>query len=268
MKGFGFKLPLWPAVRIWSTSEMARYLPGSIWQVFGRVRLIKPYGVNSVISSTAQILELCIFLFANVLIAGSCLLWYLAKISDARTRIALIVAICLMPTLAAVLHPKIFYGAANWILARIGKPPIVKRLRGWKLVKLLGYIILGLGWQSAAVFLIAQPVLHLKIDWWWMVAAAYCLGWIAGFLAFWAPGGMGVREYIFAVVMQVVTPPQIRQQFFPDPATFTATVIFLGFLLRLWTIAGELILWSASMALDHRGLMNRPDAPGRVVPAG
>src|SRR5205814_972799 len=202
----------------------------------GRVYLIKPYGVNSVISSTSQILELCIFLFANVLIAGSCLLWYGAKISaDPHAKRALIIALCLMPTLAALLHPKIFYGIANRILRKIGKPPITKRLRGWKLTKLLGYVILGLLWQSLAVFLIAQPVLHLKIDWWWMIAAAYCLGWMAGFLAFWAPAGFGPREWVFAAVMMVVIPPSIRDQYFPDRASFAATVYFLGFLLRLWT---------------------------------
>ncbi|HEY2842890.1 MAG TPA: lysylphosphatidylglycerol synthase domain-containing protein, partial [Bryobacteraceae bacterium] len=247
LKGFGYKLPVWAAVRIWSTSEMARYLPGAIWQVLGRVYLIKPYGVNAVISSTSQILELCMFLFANVLIAGSCLLWYLAKISEHKTRLALITAICLMPTLAILLHPRIFYGVVNRILSRIGKPPIVKRLRGWKLTKLLGYMILGLVWQSLAVFLIAQPVLHLKIDWWWMVAAAYCLGWTAGFLAFWAPGGIAVREIIFATAMTVVMDPAHRPAELSNPALFSATVIFLGFVLRLWTLAGELMLWCASL---------------------
>ncbi len=264
LKGFGFELPVWPAVRIWSTSEMARYLPGAIWQVLGRAYLIRPYGVNSIISSTSQILELCIFLFANVLIAGSCLLWYLAKIADHRTRMALIAAICLMPTLAILLHPKIFYGLTNRILARLGKPAIVQRLRGWKLVKLLGYIILGLGWQSLAVFLIAQPVLHLKLDWWWMVAAAYCLAWIAGFLAFWAPGGFGVREGIFAIGMSVVMNPAHRPAELSDPALFHATVIFLAFLLRLWTLAGEILLWCTSLILDYRGATNKPDAPGRI----
>jgi hypothetical protein len=265
LKGFGYKLPVWVAVRIWSTSEMARYLPGAIWQVLGRVYLIKPYGVNAVVSSTSQILELCMFLFANVLIAGSCLLWYLAKISEHRTRVALIVAICLMPTLAIVLHPKIFYGLANRILSRIGKPPIVKRLRGWKLTRLLGYMILGLGWQSLAVFLIAQPALHLKIDWWWMVAAAYCLAWTAGFLAFWAPGGFGVREFVFATTMTLVMDPSRRPAELSNPALFSATVIFLGFVLRLWTLAGELLLWCASLLLDLRGAMNRADAPGRTT---
>jgi hypothetical protein len=267
LKGFGFKLPVWAAVRIWSTSEMARYLPGAIWQVLGRVYLIKPYGVNSVISSTSQILELCVFLFANVLVAGSCLLWYAAKIShDPTARRTLIAALCLMPTLAALLHPKIFYGIANRILQKIGKPPITKRLRGWKLTKLLGYIILGLIWQSLAVFLIAQPILGLKPDWWWMIAAAYCLGWIAGFLAFWAPAGLGPREWVFAAVMMVVVPQQLRDQLFHnDSAAFAATVYFLGFLLRLWTIVGEVILWAVSLLIDYRGALNRPDAPGRAT---
>jgi hypothetical protein len=272
LKGFGFKLPVCAAVRIWSTSEMARYLPGAIWQVLGRVYLIRPYGVNTVISSTSQILELCIFLFANVMVAGTCLLWYLAKISDHSTRMALIAVICLMPTLAALLHPKIFYGLVNRVLGRIGRPAIVQRLRGWKLVKLLGYIILGLGWQSAAVFLIAQPLLHLKVDWWWMVAAAYCLAWIAGFLAFWAPGGFGVREYIFAIMMGVVMDAAHRPPELSDPALFAATVILLGFLLRLWALAGEVMLWVVSLLMDYRGTLNRADAPGRIIssltPAG
>src|SRR5205823_3434700 len=40
LKGFGFKLPYAAATRIWSSSELARYLPGSIWQVIGRVYLV------------------------------------------------------------------------------------------------------------------------------------------------------------------------------------------------------------------------------------
>src|SRR5205823_3029140 len=33
LKGFGYKLPYGAATRIWATSELARYLPGAIWQV-------------------------------------------------------------------------------------------------------------------------------------------------------------------------------------------------------------------------------------------
>src|SRR5207244_4971965 len=75
LKAFGYKLPCGAAARIWSASELARYLPGAIWQVVGRVYLCKPYGIPGSIASTSQILEICIFLFANVLLAARCLLW-------------------------------------------------------------------------------------------------------------------------------------------------------------------------------------------------
>jgi hypothetical protein len=63
----GHPLPIAPATRIWSTSELARYVPGSILQVVGRVFLIKPYGVRGSVTSVSQIIELMIFLLANVL---------------------------------------------------------------------------------------------------------------------------------------------------------------------------------------------------------
>src|SRR5439155_23808303 len=133
-----------------------------------------------------------IFLFANVLLAGGCLLWFGQKmLRDTHARPWLITALLLIPALGLLLHPKIFYAAANGILRRVGKPEIVKRLRGRKLVALLFWMMLGLLWQSVAVYQIVDPVMHFRADWWWVIAGAYSLAWIAGFLAFWAPGGIG-----------------------------------------------------------------------------
>src|SRR5690606_12960507 len=92
--GFGHRIPLAPITRIWSTSELARYLPGAIWQVVGRVFLLKPYGVRGSICSTSQILELATFLLANVIVASLCLLWYLAKMNP-QARVWVIVAMAL-----------------------------------------------------------------------------------------------------------------------------------------------------------------------------
>src|SRR5581483_1821637 len=46
LKCFGHRLPVAASTRIWSTSELARYIPGAIWQVVGRGYLAKPYGVS------------------------------------------------------------------------------------------------------------------------------------------------------------------------------------------------------------------------------
>jgi hypothetical protein len=265
LKGFGYKLPYAAATRIWSASELARYLPGSIFQVIGRVFLVRPYGVPGSICSTSQILELCVFLLANVSIAVACLLWFGAKIDD-HARRWLIAALMLVPALSLLLHPKIFYGIANQILVRIRKPPIVKRLRGRKLVKLLCITVIGLLWQSLAVYLITSKPLHLKIDWWWVVAGAYCLEWTAGFLAFLSPAGMGVREAVFVYTMLLVIPHEVRERYFNNDGALYGMLAILAFILRLWTITGELILAIFAHLFDFRGALNRADAPGRPQP--
>ncbi|MEO6435719.1 MAG: YbhN family protein [Tepidisphaeraceae bacterium] len=266
LKAFGHRLPYGAATRIWATSELARYLPGAIWQVVGRVYLARPYGVGGTIVSTSQILEVFIFLFANVLVAGSCLLWFGQKM-DPYARPWLITAMLLVPGLALCLHPRVFYGGANWLLARLNKPPIVKRLRGAKLVELLVWMILGLVYQGLGVYVITDPVLHLKLAWWWVVAGAYCLAWCAGFLAFWAPGGIGVRELVFVAAMQVILPQRVRETI-GDEARLAALLVLLGFMLRLWTVVGEGMLVAGAHLWDWRGALGRSDAPGRIGEGG
>src|SRR5688500_18091902 len=131
---------------------------------------------------------------------------------------------------------------------------------------LLLYMIAGLVLQSICIYLIADPVLGFKKDWWWVMAGAYCLAWVAGFLAFWAPAGIGVRELIFVTTMQMTLRMDVRERF-ADRATLYGVLVLLGFLLRLWTVLGELMLAAAACLWDWRGAWNHPDAPGRVTTA-
>jgi hypothetical protein len=191
---------------------------------------------------------------------------------DPNARPWLITALALVPGLALVLHPKIFYGAANMILKRLGKPAITKRLRGRRLVQLLFWMMAGLVVQSVCVYLIADPVLHFQKQWWWVMAGAYCLAWTAGFLAFWAPAGLGVRELVFVATMQMILPKGVRDHFANDGVTLAGLLVLLGFLLRLWTVMGELILVAVTLAWDWRGAFRKrngsdPDPPSEPPPA-
>ncbi len=267
LQAFGHSLPVAAATRIWSTSELARYVPGVIWQVVGRVYLVKPYGVRGSVCSVSQVLELAVFLLANILVAVSCLLYFGIKNVHGAARGWLFAACALVPIMALLLHPKVFYGIINEVMHKLNKPPIIRRLRGLELSGLLGWNVLGLLWQSLAVFVIVQKPLGLKIDWWWVVAGAYCLAWVAGFLAVWAPAGMGVRELVFVTAMHVLLPDSVRARFV-DPQVFAGFLAFLSVLLRLWTVAGEFILAAIAYALDIRGALGDPCAPGRVPMTG
>lgn len=262
LTGFGHRLPLAATVRIWSTSELARYIPGSVMQFFGRAYLARPYGVTGTICSTSQILELATFLLANIFVAVACLLWFFTKL-DPGAKPWLIAAMLLLPALGILLHPKVFYSIANAVCAKLNKPPITVHISGYKLIFLFCWSAFGLLVQSMAIWLLVGPGLHVKFAWWWRIAGAYCLAWTAGFLAVTSPGGLGVREFVFYFALRAVLPPAIKDQF-PSREILNVYLGFLGILLRLWTVAGEIILTSIAYAMDYRGALSSLDSSAPV----
>jgi hypothetical protein len=173
LRGFGYPLPVAPALRIWTTSELARYLPGVIWQVVGRAYLARPYGVSGTVCSTSQVLELVIFLLANVLVAITCLLWNGNKhLPHGAARLWLRAAMWLVPVLFLLLHPKVFYGLMNGILRRLGKPLITQQLGFGLLAGLLLWNVIGLIWQSFAIWILTAGPLDLQFTKWWVVAGS------------------------------------------------------------------------------------------------
>jgi hypothetical protein len=227
------------------------------------VMLANPYGVPRAVCITSQILELSAFLLANVVVAVSCLLWYVSKMEDPRTRLFFWIAIALVPLLGFFLHPTIFKGVVNGLRARFGKQPITMLPRGGVLTMIFVASIVALVWQSLAIWLLTHVGLDLKIAWWWRVAGAYCLAWCAGFIFPLAAAGLGVREVVFYYALLAALPAQIKYQFH-DESTLKTYIKFLGVLLRLWTVVGELLLFAIALIGDYRGFMNNPDAPGRT----
>ena len=266
LRKLGNPIPVAAATRIWSTSELARYVPGAVFQMVGRIYLIKPYGVRGSVTSVSQILELAVFLLANVLIAVACLLYFGIKNLNGAAHLWMIVAMSLVPVLLLLLHPKITYGLINYVMRRLKKPHIANPLTGWQMLGLLCWNMLGLLWQSVAVFVLTRQVLGLKLDWLWVIAGAYCLAWVAGFLAVWAPGGIGVRELVFVAALNFVLPREVRDRI-SDPVERQVVLGFLSLLLRLWATIGELILAAVAYACDYRGALGQPNAPGRVSAA-
>jgi hypothetical protein len=120
---------------------------------------------------------------------------------------------------------------------------------------LLAWSLIGLTWQGLAIWLLMEePLKDLPLAKWWVVAGAYCLAWCAGFLAFWAQGGLGVRELVFIGALSVALPPAVRARF-DDPEQLTGVIMFLSVLLRLWATSGELMLAGIAYALDWKGAM-------------
>lgn len=268
LKGFGHRIPLAAGTRVWVTGELARYLPGTVWQVLGRVHLIRPYGVSASVCSTSQILDIATFLLANLVLGMACLLWFWNKAADEGMRPYLLGGVLLLPMLTVLLVPKVFYGITNAVMRRLNKSPFSKhtRLRGKKLFKYFFTYLAGLLLQSLALWVLLGDALNIKIDHWWKLAGPYCLAWSAGFLlGWWAPGGIGVRELVFVGMVKLTMDAENRVGL-PEGQALVGYLVFCSVLMRLWTITGELLVASLAYAADWKGALGRPDAPGRVHP--
>jgi hypothetical protein len=263
--GFGHRLPVAAATRIWAMSELARYVPGAIWQVVGRVYLARPYGVGGAITSASQILEMAIMMLANVLVALTCISIAGMRQIPHEHRRWIFIAIGFLPVLVALLHPKVFYGLMNWLMAKFKRPPIPQALRKRQLALLVLWTILGLLWESLAIWILTSSVLHLPIGKWYVLAGAWCLAWTMGFsLGSVAPGGIGVREGVLVITLQFLLGPQWAAKNLPDPSLLPALAAYVAVLLRLWTLSGELFMAGLAFLADYKGACGLPGAPGRL----
>jgi hypothetical protein len=247
-------VPLVPAIRIWSTSELSRYLPGGLWQLATRVFLAKPYGVSSARCVSSHVTELAILLLANFLVGSICLLFAAFSRVQGDSKWWITLAMLVVPLITLMLtHPHAFYRITNGILNSLGKPPVEVMISGPRLVIMLLWNIVGTLLLGVAVWTVIADAVNLPLSGWWIAAGAYSVAWTAGFIATWAPAGLGVREIVFMGTLLLFLPPSLRQQIPAEALIGVAGLLAL--ILRVWATVGELIVVVVAYALDVNGAL-------------
>lgn len=251
---FGHRLPGAAATRIWVTSNLAKYLPGILSQLTVRAAMARPYNVDAATCTTTHVLERILFTIANIGFATVCLLLLgMGRIESDRARWWMVVAICVMPLLLPLLHPRVFYSVINRLVLASGRPRLQTKVSGWTLAACLLWKIAGLAFMSFTIWIFAHEPLALPLSKWWLVGGIYCVAWLAGFIAFWAPGGIGVREAVFMTLLLLALPNYTRNQFsIRDLAAFAGV---LALVLRVWSIACEILVTIVAYTLDVQGAL-------------
>ena len=177
---------------IWWTTNIAKYVPGKVSLIAGRVYVARRYGKGVVLESFVW--ELIISISSAVL-AGLFLL-DLEGFSFAAKGFLLSIAIAsLFPIISPKLTQKVvrkpfaMLGRGEWhaettMTRRIYSITLILMMLSWLLWGLAHkFILLGLG--------VDATLLHL--------IGAFSLAWLVGFSAFFLPAGLGAREGVFTV---------------------------------------------------------------------
>lgn len=225
------------AFQILYISNLAKYLPGRIWQLSSAVYFLYREGVPPEEAAAISLLAQLTTLIAGIVIALPALaLWI-----DAFNRGIIV----LISGILFALGLSIFILFPNWWIAilnrglKIFKRPSLQLRYPRRLV--LKYVLLYLGaWLllGLAFFLLVLALYPVPWSLLPLVIGAFVLAYVFGYLVILVPGGLGVREGILVLTLTLILPLSI--------ATAAALLSRVFFTMVEFLFAG-VALWSRSM---------------------
>ncbi|HEU4392959.1 MAG TPA: lysylphosphatidylglycerol synthase transmembrane domain-containing protein [Solirubrobacterales bacterium] len=178
----------------WGQPLLARYVPGSILYVLGRVLLSERAGVPRRLTIASIVYEQAISATSAVVVAA----YFIVKHPDLQGETWRWSVLLLIPLATALLHPRVFGPLANKVLKAFGREPLpaVVPLRG--VILLIAYYSLNWVVVGFGIYCVARSVTYIPFDDILLVASAQAVGYFAALVTLVAPAGLGVKDAAFA----------------------------------------------------------------------
>lgn len=238
MGSFGDPLGRLESAAIWFASILGRYVPGNVVMVAGRISLCRRRGIPAATTFASLVYENALILISALIVAAASVpLWPLFPYRG----YALVLA-ALAPVGLLCLHPAVFGRLANAVLRRFKQEPLGATLPFGRVLFLLlyyagGWVLLGLAFAS-----LASAVAPVNAGDLALLVGGYAFAWEVGFLSFVTPSGLGVKEGVLLLILNLV---------FPAPVS--AALVVLS---RLWQTLAELAAAAAVWTLARgRGFL-------------
>jgi len=173
------------AAKIWLRAESRRWLPGGVWGYASRATQVQALHVSPSVASASMLIELLLTMVAALFVVVPAALVYQREFLTSLTQ-------CVPTSIDTWLVANIVMGCVA--IAIVFRHKILHRSKS--LLKRFG-VLQGISLSIAGTIkaLLAEAVPPT------VVIAATSWAWVIGFLAIFAPGGLFVREGIFAVCL-------------------------------------------------------------------
>jgi len=199
LTGWGRGLDFWSAARIWTVSSLGKYLPGKVWAVAGMAVMAQRAGVGAG-PATASAIILQVLAIGTGAAVAALTGWSSLRSAYPGAEGGL-PALLLLSLLAVVvlLRP-------DWVrrLVRIAAPDVSVSLTPPPGAVAFGVLANTMAWigYGGALWLLARGLLPEAGLGLMPAIAVFTTSYLAGFLALFAPGGIGVREGVFILMLQ------------------------------------------------------------------
>jgi len=210
-------------------SLLGRYIPGNAGLFLFRIRAYKAgsqkkVGAALITEYISTILAACVLVIAGTLF-----------IPVSNPLLTKLIPGSMLVLLLVLLHPPVLKRTINSLLKLMGK----EQLDVFPAIRIVlavtaGYILTGM-LHGLAMFLLLRMLTPMGLASYPIVTGAYYMAGLVGMFAFFAPGGIGVREGVLFLLLPFVAGAQ--------------PVVLAAALMRVLTLCSELLLFASSSVL-------------------
>lgn len=203
LKYMGYRLRFSDAWHIYYIGNLGRYIPGKVWAVAGMAYMAEKAGIPAATAGAAAV-------FAQVYSLLSSFVFFLIFLIFNVTyfygyHILWIVAVfCILAVI--FLFPRNLEYALNYCLKKFGREPVRIGITPRSALKIIAfYSVSWILFGAAFWVLISAAVGRGQVNL-LFASGAWATAYAIGFLAFFVPGGLGVREGILGLFFMNVLP--------------------------------------------------------------
>lgn len=180
------------AARIWFTANLARFIPGTVWQFASLAALATRYGVSPIAATATVLLEQVVLLITGLLVLAALTP---AVLHAAWWQAALAVAAGL--GVVGLAAPRPGGRVGQWLERRMpGLRVLWSGLSPARLILFGATLVAPWITYGIAFRLLAQGLFGTPPGSWGFYIAAFTGSYVAGVIAVFAPAGLGVREVV------------------------------------------------------------------------
>lgn len=202
LRSLGYRIGFGQAQVAWGQPLLARYVPGSILYVMGRVLLSERVGIPRRITVASIVYEQAISATSAIVVAA----YFIIKHPDLQGDPIRWAVLILIPLAVLILHPKVFGRLSNKLLAAFGRDPLPVVMSLRDVIALIVYF--SMIWLVVAfgIYSVARSVTYIPYDDILLVGSAQAIGYFAALVTLVAPAGLGVRDAAFAWAVKAALP--------------------------------------------------------------
>lgn len=196
LHGFGVPVARRDAAEVFYTTQLGKYVPGSVWPVLAQVRLGARWGAPRRVMLAASLLLITMLTVTGIVVGALLLPW---SSPDGLHRYWWLLV--LLPPLVALLHPRVVSALIDRLSLWTGGERLEARVTTSGVLRSALWAVLA--WLLMGAHLLALMTAYGRVDGLDVAAAigGIALAWAAGLACLPAPAGAGVREGVLVLTL-------------------------------------------------------------------